>query len=224
MSRPVQMRYSLLAVCLALAACAADSDTATDRSASGPDDPALRNTAPEISGTPERDAVVGTRWQFEPAAADADGDALQFQIRAAPPWTAFDPATGRLEGMPGEGDVATWGGIVISVTDGLASASLPEFAIEVRARESANGSATLSWTPPTERIDGSPIGPLAGYRVLYGRGSLQYDWSTEIDNPSITRFVVGNLTPGTWYFAVTVITTDGLQSAPSAEVSKKIEG
>jgi hypothetical protein len=110
------------------------------------------------------------------------------------------------------------------VTDGLATVGLPPFSIEVLPNGSPTGSATLSWTPPTERVDGTPIGELAGYRVLYGRGSGKYDQAAEIDNPGVTRYVVENLGPGNWFFAVTVKTADGLQSAPSAEVRKRIEG
>jgi hypothetical protein len=60
--------------------------------------------------------------------------------------------------------------------------------------------------------------------VLYGRGSGKYDRAAEIDNPGVTRYVVEDLGPGNWFFAVTVKTADGLESAPSAEVRKRIDG
>jgi hypothetical protein len=179
---------------------------------------------PEISGTPPATTTVDSPWSFQPATNDPDGDAIQFMVENAPAWTEFDPATGLLSGTPGEGDLGVHSDILISVTDGLATANLPAFTIEVLPEGAPGGSATLSWTPPTERVDGSPIGSLAGYRVLYGRGIRKYDHSIEIDNPSITRFMVENLAPGNWFFAVTVRTADGLESAPSAEVRKRIRG
>ena len=146
---------------------------------------------------------MDSTWRFEPSASDPDGDAMQFFVENAPPWTEFDPATGVLEGTPGEGDLGVYEDVLISVTDGLATVGLPPFSIEVLPNGSPTGSATLSWTPPTERVDGAPIGALAGYRVLYGRGSGKYDRAAEIDNPGVTRYVVENLGPGSWFFAVT---------------------
>lgn len=84
------------------------------------------------------------------------------------------------------------------------------------------GSATLSWTPPTQRVDGSPLGTLAGYRFLYSLTSGQYDHKIRVDNPGIMRYVIEGLTPGTWYFSITAIDTDGLESSPSKEASKTI--
>ena len=65
-------------------------------------------------------------------------------------------------------DVATFSNIIISVSDGTALG----FAAGVLARRccrSANGTATVSWTPPTTNTDGSALTNLAGYRVAYGR-------------------------------------------------------
>jgi hypothetical protein len=226
------------AACLALAACGggggnpqsatwpADNQppTAPPADTQPPDQPPADNQPPQISGTPLEATNVDSTWRFEPSVSDADGDAMQFFVENAPPWTEFDPATGVLEGTPGEGDLGVYDDVLISVTDGLATVGLPPFSIEVLPNGSPTGSATLSWTPPTERVDGSPIGELAGYRVLYGRGSGKYDRAAEIDNPGVTRYVVEDLGPGNWFFAVTVKTADGLESAPSAEVRKRIEG
>lgn len=221
--------------CLALAACGGGSPSGEgpsvgadvpDASALPPpvNQPLFTNQPPEISGTPPESATVNSSWRFQPEANDADGDAMQFLVKNAPRWTRFDPATGLLAGTPGEGDLRIYDDILISVTDGPEIVSLPPFSIEVLPLGLPGGTATLSWTPPVERVDGSPIGDLAGYRVLYGRGSGQYDQSAEIDNPSITRYVIENLGPGNWFFAVTVRTEDGLESAPSAEVKKRIDG
>ena len=76
------------------------------------------------------------------------------------------PGDGAPVGSPGAGDGGITSGIVITVSDGSLSASLPAFALTVQAI--ALGSATLSWTAPTQNTDGSPPTNLAGYRIYWG--------------------------------------------------------
>jgi hypothetical protein len=80
----------------------------------------------------------------------------------------------------------------------------------------------LNWLPPTERVDGSPIGELIGYRILYGRGSGDYQQTIFVNSPGIASYVVEGLGPGMWYFAVVSVTADGLWSVLSNEVSTRI--
>jgi hypothetical protein len=87
---------------------------------------------------------------------------------------------------------------------------------------SGPGSATLSWNPPTERTDGTPLSALSGYKIVYGPYSRNYRYAIDLDNPGLTRYFIDGLGPGTWYFAVIAIDSQGMQSTPSAEVSKTI--
>ncbi len=89
------------------------------------------NKKPEISGDPSPSVVVGETYMFQPTALDADGDELTFRVSNPPGWTSFDETTGALTGTPTEADVGTARGIVISVSDGEASASLKAFNITV---------------------------------------------------------------------------------------------
>lgn len=84
------------------------------------------------------------------------------------------------------------------------------------------GDATLSWHPPTERTDGTPLEALAGYRIVYGTESRNYSQSINLTNPGLTRYYIDGLGAGTWYFAIIAIDTQGMESSPSTEVSKKI--
>ena len=95
--------------------------------AAGVDD----NSVPEISGNPKPVAIMSDTYSFTPSAFDSDGDALSFRIHNRPPWATFDAATGRLDGIPQFGDVGTYDDIVISVSDGNATASLPAFSVVV---------------------------------------------------------------------------------------------
>ena len=106
------------------------------------------NRAPTISGTAPGTVTVGAAYSFTPTASDADGDSLTFSIAGQPAWTQFDPATGRISGTPGASDVGAHAGIVITVSDGAASAALPAFAITVS--DIPNQPPTITGAPATE--------------------------------------------------------------------------
>ena len=165
--------------------------------------------------------LQGAAYSFQPTATDPDGNTLTFSIANRPAWASFDTATGRLTGTPSAANVGTTTGIVISVSDGTASASLPAFSIAVQAV--ANGSATLSWLPPTTNTDGSPLTNLAGFKIYWGTVSGNYSSSTTVMNAGLTAYVVTNLTPNTYYFTVTALNSTGTESVFSNVVSKTIQ-
>jgi hypothetical protein len=178
------------------------------------------NSAPTISGNPPTTVTQDTAYTFTPTANDADGDTLTFSIQAKPSWASFSASTGQLSGTPGAGDVGTSGNIVISVTDGAATSSLAAFSITVEAV--SMGSATLSWTAPTQRTDGSALTNLAGFKVYWGKQQGSYTNQVTLDNPGITTYVVDNLASGTWYFVTTAFDTGGVESGFSNAASKTI--
>lgn len=101
------------------------------------------NSAPKISGTPVTSATAGQAYSFQPAASDAEGNTLGFSIANKPTWAAFSTTTGKLSGTPVAG---TYSSIVISVSDGKLSSSLPAFAINVGG---GNTAPKISGTPST---------------------------------------------------------------------------
>jgi hypothetical protein len=181
---------------------------------------AAANGAPTISGTPATQVMQGTQYSFQPSASDPNGDVLTFAIANKPAWATFTAATGRLQGTPGPADVGTTSNIVISVTDGAASTALAAFGITVQAV--ALGSATLSWTPPTQNSDGSPLTDLAGFKVYWGTAQNSLTSSATITNAGVTSYLVENLVPATWFFAVTAFDTSGNESSQSNLASKTI--
>ena len=70
-----------------------------------------------------------------------------------------------------------------------------------------DGSVTLSWIPPTTNEDGSPL-KLTGYRIYWGPSDDQFTHSVRVDNPGLTRYVVEELSAGTWYFVATALSGD----------------
>jgi hypothetical protein len=179
------------------------------------------NAAPTISGTPASSVNVGSAYSFTPTAADANGDTLTFSIQNKPSWAAFTTSNGNLSGTPAAADVATYSGIVIAVTDGKATTSLAAFSITVN--QVANGSATVSWMPPTQNTDGSALTNLAGFHIYYGMASNALDQSVSLANPGLTTYAVSNLSPGTWYFSVKAVNSAGAESDLSNIASKIIQ-
>jgi hypothetical protein len=167
-------------------------------------------------------AVVGQYWSYQPSISNPDGASMTVTASNLPDWITLNQSTGQLSGTPGDGDVRTWTNIQLTVSIGQEATLLPAFSVIVVAQGAATGSATVTWSAPTQRVDGSPIGELAGYRVLYGKSSRNYEHSVELNTAGINRYVLEGLGSGTWYFAVQAITSDGLTSAPSREVSKTI--
>ena len=183
---------------------------------------AVANAAPTINGTAAASVIAGNAYEFTPQAVDPEGQPLTFTVTGRPAWATFDAATGRLSGTPGNGDVGTYAGIVITVSDGAASTSLPGFTIAVLAVQTGAGSATISWTPPTSNTDNSPLSDLAGYRIYYGTSSGDLAQVLDLPNPGISNGVVENLAPGTWYFAVTSYNSSNVESDHSNVTSKTI--
>jgi len=178
------------------------------------------NSPPSISGTPASTVRQNQSFSFTPSASDADGNPLTFTISNRPSWTSFSNTTGRLSGTPSASSAGTYSGIVISVSDGEATRSLPAFTLTVTP--TATGSATLSWLPPTQNTDGSPLSDLAGYKIYWGQSQRDYSNSVTLNNPGLASYIVEQLTSGRWYFATTSFNSQGVESAFSNEGSKTI--
>jgi hypothetical protein len=183
--------------------------------------PTTTSTA-TISGTPMTGITVGTNYSFTPTASDSDGGKLAFSIQNPPSWASFDTTTGRLSGSPKITDTGTTLNIVITATDGTAKASLAAFSITVTATPVTPGSATVSWVAPTENVNGTALTDLAGYNVYYGTNSASLNQKVAVSNAGATAYTVSGLTSGTWYFAVTSYTSEGVESARSPLSSKTI--
>jgi Putative Ig domain len=198
----------------------------TNRQAAGTVDddddenPPATNRAPTIFGTPTTVILTGEAYEFSPNASDADGDDLAFAITRKPAWANFDPTTGRLWGTPDSGDVGNYTNIAISVSDGSATDALMNFDITVD--QIAIGSVELSWDPPVQNADGSTLTDLGGYKIYYGRDLNTLGRSVTLNNPGLTRYVVENLSPARWYFTMTSVNSDGVESSRSAVISKTI--
>jgi hypothetical protein len=178
------------------------------------------NRAPTIGGTPVTVAEADRPYSFQPAASDADGDALSFGIANKPVWATFDATTGTLYGTPTGAEAGTYGNVTISVSDGKLSTALSPFAITVAPAPTR--SVTLQWTAPTSNTDGTALTDLAGYTVAYGNASRQYQTTVRLPDAGATSLVLEGLAPGTWYFSIRSFNNTGLESDYSGEVSANL--
>jgi len=108
---------------------------------------------PTISGSPPTSVTPGSAYSFTPTTTDPSGKPLTFSISGKPGWASFSSSTGQLAGTPQAANAGTYSSIVISVSDGSNSASLPAFSITVNAASSSP--PTISGSPPTGVTAGS---------------------------------------------------------------------
>ncbi len=112
------------------------------------------NDAPTITGIPLGIVAEDSAYSFTPTGADVDaGTTLTYSIENKPSWATFDAATGALTGTPGNDDVFFTMGIVISVTDGMETASLQPFNLVVTP---VNDAPTITGMPATTVVQDQP--------------------------------------------------------------------
>lgn len=213
-SRLARLQHILLPIgaLIILSACLTKEESATDI-----DGQQATNHAPVIQGAPVTSVKIGDSFDFQPQASDADGDPLTFSIENQPVWAQFASGTGRLSGMPTMGNEGDYANIRITVSDGTDSSAIT-FSITVTTIGSA--SVTLSWTPPVENENGTTLTDLDGYYIYYGDTQGTYPNSIRVDNPSVSTYIVDNLTPNTYYFVATSFNSMGIESAYSNEAIK----
>lgn len=184
------------------------------------------NQAPTISATPASQAQVGASYSVVPSAQDAEGDTLAFTIQNKPNWAVFNTTTGQLSGTPSAQDVGAHNGVVISVSDGRASASLPAFSITVAQAAGTpvapGQGVALSWDVPTTTVDGGALADLTGYRIHYGPRADRLINTIEIPSAGLNQYVVQDLPAGRYFFVVRAVTANGAQSETSNVVSRVV--
>ena len=169
--------------------------------------------------------IASDSYSFKPGATDADDDVLSFAIANKPAWASFNSSTGRLNGVPAEGDVGEYKNIVITVSDGADTASLAAFNIQVQANTVATGNLDLNWTAPVARADGTPLSlaDIDGFRIYYGESEGQYTESVEITDGTAQSATVTGIPVGSYHIVMTTYDMDGRESGYSSSVIKSVQ-
>jgi hypothetical protein len=140
-----------------------------------------------------------------------------------PKWLNFNASTGALTGKPAPKDEGSTGHITIAASNGLSSASLTPFTIQVKGIPPvATGSIQLSWTAPTKNTDGTAITDLAGFHIYYGTSAGDLTKTIDVIGGTSTTHVVAGLPTGTYYFSVMAYNAAGLHSGQSNVTSHTI--
>lgn len=156
------------------------------------------------------EVTVGHAYNFQPASEDSSGRILSFSIQNRPKWATFNTSTGQLSGIPQFTDSGTDSNIAISANDGVATASLTPFTIQVI--QSSASRIAITWSAPSENTDGAEVSDLVGFRIHYGTSPTQMTSSIDIDSVGILSYDLTNLAPGTWYFAVAAFNSENVES------------
>jgi hypothetical protein len=80
----------------------------------------------------------------------------------------------------------------------------------------------VDWQPVTQNIEEQPINDVAGYLIHWGVKSADYSEIQYVDGAEISSHIIGNLMAGAYYFAVSAVTTTGVESDLSAEVYEEV--
>ena len=92
----------------------------------------------------------------------------------------------------------------------------------VEPAAAAGGTATLTWTPVTRDTQGGTLRDLAGYKVFYGTSPRGLYSVVVVPDPHLTSYVVRDLAPGSWYFAVAAYTSSNVEGPRSNVVAKNV--
>jgi hypothetical protein len=79
----------------------------------------------------------------------------------------------------------------------------------------------LYWVAPRTNTDGTPLTDLAGYNVYKGTSPTTMLKQASV-GPNAGIYIDSTVTSGLWYYYVTAVNSFGIESAPSAPVSKSI--
>jgi hypothetical protein len=123
-----------------------------------------------------------------------------------------------LSGCGGGGSGAAGSAATSQAASGLDSGS----GLGTSAPPTASTGVTINWQPPTENTDGSNLKDLAGYDIHYGTSSGNYTQTITVSNPGLATYVVDNLSPGKYYFAVAAVNSKGTESPLSSEVTATV--
>jgi hypothetical protein len=174
-------------------------------------------TLTSISVTPKNPSIAnGTTQQFKATGTYSDNTTQDLTDSAV--WSSSSAGVATISNAAGSK------GLAAAVAAGSTTITSASGSVSGSTTLTVTGTAvvTLSWNAPTTNEDGSPVS-LSGYKIYYGTSSGAYSKSVSVASTGASPVTYTlTLSPGTYYFTVTAISTDGQESAFSNEASKTI--
>ncbi len=167
-----------------------------------------------ISVAPSNETIAkGTTMQFTATGTYSDNSTQD--LTAAVTWSSSNTAAATISNAAGSRGLAT------SVTAGSTTISAVSGSVSGTAGLSViDRSISLTWDAPTTNTDGTALTDLAGYKLYYGTSPGVY--TTTVTLGTATSHVINDLSPGTYYFAVTAVNSEGAESECSNEAWKTV--
>jgi len=151
------------------------------------------SSPPTISGSPPTSVTAGQAYSFTPTTTDPSGKTLTFSISNGPSWATFSTSTGKLSGTPAAANAGTYSNIVISVSDGTASASLPAFSITVNPLQVIAGAPLVLYTDvasgPNSGGENNAGAYLSIFGTNFGSAGLGSTVTVTIGGAAVSRYL-----------------------------------
>lgn len=82
------------------------------------------------------------------------------------------------------------------------------------------GTVKLSWNAPVKNANGQPIAPsdLGGYKIYYGASQTSLDHVINVPDGQTTDYSVGDLSTGSYYFAISAYDSYGSEGPRTTPV------
>jgi ribosomal protein L31 len=129
----------LVGLALAMAGCDGASQTAGRAAQNSPSNQSLA-----IQASPPTSVTAGSTYNMQVQVQSTAKAAVSFSIRHKPGWAVFSTSSGAMSGTPTAADVGTYPNIIVSASNGAASASLPPFSVTVTTTATAAAGSSAS--------------------------------------------------------------------------------
>lgn len=196
-----QMKQLIITTAILLVGCNPDETDAPQE-----------NFPPVFLNTPINNVLENTEYIFLPNVENNENDTLVFTITGKPYWAKFNTSTGELRGNAPQKSV--FSNIVISVSDGQNTVSLPTFNIDVT---SELHDVTIKWEAPTTNVNGDSIDNIIGYKIMYGESSQNYSKIVTINDPNVNEITIVDLENIDYYFSMKTVVLNGIKSEAAPE-------
>ncbi len=121
------------------------------------------NSAPEITSTPVSEAIIGTQYQYQITATDANGDAISFSLVSAPTGMTIDSFSGLVSWLPQATD------------EGI-------YEIEIQAADSNGATVIQSYSLAVNQAPNNPPS-ISSAPITSTRADQQYSYQIEATDP-----------------------------------------